>query len=431
MKRSLLVGDNRDVVNWGCRSTSIALSQLLRQKLETAYTIDFRTVHKRIPIGRIPIGDDSIDRIHLSIPYYLIISGRVPILSNLLVASPDVIVEDPKESARRVLKYRRCNKILDSICEKIDKSDLVVINGEGSMIFTNPPRRDLLFQMMVIELATEHFGKPTFYVNSMVSDCPVYGRNEKTMYKCMESLSKCSGVSVRDPVSLRLLRSVAPNLKCSFVPDALFTWTRHFDNLAPAPPKNGDFIVPFPELDKYLGKLDFSGQYICISGSSLAASYPKQAVLCYAKLVERVKSLGLKTYIVETCGGEYFLNDVSEATNTPIVPANISIMMGGAILANASLYISGRYHPSILASLGGAPCIFLAANSHKTTSLQKVLEYDKPKVFEALPSDEECDKILTLARDLLKNGEGLCHHILETAKKRSIQATALLDLIQT
>lgn len=426
----LLVDDNRDVMNWGCRSTSISLSQLLRKSFEVNDSIDKKTADSQIPIGRIPLSYDLIQRMHISIPYNLIISRvRVPFLSRLFIDKLDVVVEDPKESAKMVLKHRRHNRILDSICEKIDQSDLVVINGEGSMIFTNPPRRDLLFQLMIIQLATMHFSKPTYYVNSMVSDCPVSGRNEKLVRMCTESLSHCSGVSVRDPLSLRILRSTAPDIKCSFIPDALFTWASYFDKLTSVPPNNGDFIIPFPELDKYLGKLDLSGQYICIAASSLAARYPEEAVLCYTNLVERIKSLGMKTYIVETCGGEHFLNNVSELTHTPIVPGHISIMMGGAILANASLFISGRWHPSIMASLGGTPCVFLAANSHKTMSLQEVLEYDKQKVFSALPSNEDCEQILSLAEDLLNNRETLRPHILEIVKKRSIEATAVLDLM--
>ena len=58
----------------------------------------------------------------------------------------------------------------------------------------------------------------------------------------------------------------------------------------------------------------------------------------------------------------------------------LRLIVGGAVLAHARLFISGRYHPSILASLGGTPCIFLATHAHKMGSLSRLLKYDPQRV---------------------------------------------------
>ncbi len=424
MKRLFLVADNRDAPNWGCRSTSISLYSLLSTKFQVSGIITRSTVGSQLPVG-----GRFLDAVHLGLLRRAIIAKGSSTLIRLLGIQEDVVVEDPRRSATNILNHRKNETVLDEICEGILGSDLVVVNGEGSMIFSTPPRRDLLFQMAMIELAA-HFNRPVFYVNAMVSDCPVTGRNAQTATVAMEVLSRCVAVSLRDPESLRIARSLTSNLNSRFVPDALFTWADRFKNCGTLLPSNGDCVVPFPEQQQYLGKLDFAQPYICLSATSLAARYPEQAIAAYTRLVGAVSTLGLRVYLVQTCSGEAFLQEVSDRTGTPLVPAHTPILMGGAILANARLYVSGRYHPSIMASLGGTPCIFLAANSHKTASLQEVLGQETTRVFGALPSSDDCEQIVSAAQRLLAAGAAQRDSQLQVARARGSEARILLDIIR-
>ena len=124
------------------------------------------------------------------------------------------------------------------------------------------------------------------------------------------------------------------------------------------------------------------------------------------------------------------LHEVSRKTGIPIIPFQIPIILGTIILANARVFISGRHHPSILASLGGTPCVFLASNSHKTLSMQEVLEYDLVREFSALPSDQDCDQIVATAASRLKAGDALRQTIQQVVQRRSEEARGLLDLIR-
>jgi polysaccharide pyruvyl transferase WcaK-like protein len=99
-------------------------------------------------------------------------------------------------------------------------------------------------------------------------------------------------------------------------------------------------------------------------------------------------------------------------------------------LAHARLFISGRYHPSILASLGGTPCIFLESHAHKMGSLARVLEYDASQQFNAFPDDSEIAEIVSSARKCLDQGEVLRARISQVAKLRCDEATALPALLQ-
>ena len=50
----LLVDDNRDALNWGCRSTSIALCNLLSEKYVINDVINKRTVDECLPHAILP-----------------------------------------------------------------------------------------------------------------------------------------------------------------------------------------------------------------------------------------------------------------------------------------------------------------------------------------------------------------------------------------
>jgi polysaccharide pyruvyl transferase WcaK-like protein len=120
---------------------------------------------------------------------------------------------------------------------------------------------------------------------------------------------------------------------------------------------------------------------------------------------------------------------VAEETNTPIIPGEVPILMGGAILANARLFVTGRYHPSIMAAAGGTPCVFLGADSHKTRSLQRLLGYDDPHVFSAIPTPDEHDDLLARGRELLDGGQPVRDRIQQEAEARAEETEELAMLV--
>lgn len=110
-------------------------------------------------------------------------------------------------------------------------------------------------------------------------------------------------------------------------------------------------------------------------GSSAAAWNPKRAKPHYEALTQALKKLGQPLVLVQTCEGDAFLEDVAKEAGVPFIPVNIPVMAGAAVLARAEVFVSGRWHPSIMATLGGTPCVFLGSNSHKTRSLQEQIGY--------------------------------------------------------
>jgi ADP-heptose:LPS heptosyltransferase len=219
--------------------------------------------------------------------------------------------------------------------------------------------------------------------------------------------------------------AVVPDL----IPDSLFTWYPIIDKLRLEVPARGDLLMPFPENRGNLGRIDFSKPYICIGGSAGAVDEPERAVEHFSLIVEKAKTLGCEIYLTENDGRDDFLRTVAARTGTAYIPVNTSIFAGGSILANARLFISGRYHATILASIGGTPCIFLGSSAHKMHSLQEVLEYDRVREFPVFASEQECDEIVRLSREHLDQGEVLRERIRGVVRKRCDEAKRLPELI--
>jgi O-antigen/teichoic acid export membrane protein len=422
----LYVGDHRDTMNWGGRAQSIALHQLLERHFEISGVIPGRSV----------LSVEDVDGyVGTLLPQkYIRFLWRIREKTKAAdwylrsieepLGARDFITDDPAESADNLVRYRFKNPGLGKIYDQASAADVVVINSEGSGIFRTPFRRDFFFYLALAELAVR-LNKRVFFANGIVSDCPTTGRNSTNFSSARMTFSKCDAVLLRDPESLELVQSEMPEVKSEYIPDALFSWLPIYERFGACVPPNGDFIIPPLENTEYLGRLDFSKPYICIGGGSTAADFPERAAERYVSLVQKIRTLGYPVYLTQNCGGDQFLHDVARECDCGIVPWNTPIFMAGAILANAGLFISGRFHPTIFASLGGTPCVFLSAHSHKMASLQQTLEYDGREMFSALPTSDEIDEICNLSARYLREGAPLREKIRSIAGKRCEEASLL------
>jgi polysaccharide pyruvyl transferase WcaK-like protein len=425
------VGDNRSNANWG-RGASIALRQLLSSTFEISGSVSGELFDLfKADCGY--VGTLLPHRYYRHFRYLLERRQRTPIgwyikLEELFGAR-DFIAEDPCVSIDNILSYKNRDPGLARIFEEAYRADMFVIDGDGDIVLSTPPRRSALFILAMMELGVR-LNKPVFLVNSMISDCSKTGRNPNTMAAYKRLLGKCRAVVLRDPESLSYVQEGMPEANSMLVPDSLFSWFPYYQNDASRLPASGDFILPFPEREEYWSKLDFTSPYICIGGGALAGSDPNRARDCYSRLVDAVQALGHRIYLTENDLPDSFLHEVAADKDVGIVPVSTSILMCGAIVAQARLFISGRYHPSILASLGGTPSIFLGTHSHKTASLSRVLAYDVHCQFGAFPEGSEIDGIVSLGRDYLRQGETLRARIRNVAKLRCTEAEALSSVLQ-
>ena len=421
----LFVGDNSAVANWG-RAASIALRQLIQANFEISGTVVGENfVLASSEIGY--VGTLTPQRYQHLFRYALARRDRRPyswyVKLEERLGARDFISENPGESLKSILANRQRHAGLSRICTQAAASDVIVIDGDGDIVFSTPPRRQTLFVLAMIELGL-HLRKPVCLVNSMLSDCPTSGRNEQTLNFARDLFRQCRLVVLRDLESVAYARAHMPETEAQYIPDSLFTWAGAIEsgkNAKPAIPSGVAFAGSV---------LDTSRPYICIGGGALSASQPERAAVSYTRLVDRVARLGFGICLTENDTPDGFLRDVARERNLPFVAADGPIEFCASLLAHARLFISGRYHPSIMASLGGTPCIFLGSHAHKMGSLSDVLGYETRREFSAFPDEQEIDQIVSLAGHYLDQGDMLRTRIREAAAQHCTLASTLPRLIE-
>jgi polysaccharide pyruvyl transferase WcaK-like protein len=426
--KALFVGDNRSGTNWGGRGVSIAIRRLFGDKLESMDFVlgsEFR-LHDAA-YGYVGVKGPRRLRRHLQ--YAMSQRQRHRVFAAVArvqeaVGAGDFVSSDPAETVANIYKYRKSNPGIGRLYARVSAADVLIVNGEGDIVFTTPPRREVLMMLGLIELALQ-LGKRVSITNSMMSDCPDNGRNIETARHMARALRRCDTVIVRDRESLALIGEICPEIKCRLLPDALFEFGNHVDAHVAELPASLDLLVPFPG-DDAVGSLDLRRPYCCVGGSATAPRDARRAIATFARLCEELRALDMQIVLVQTDGPDVFLREVAEKTGAAFVPAEVSIYCGAAILANARVLVSGRYHPSIMASLGGTPCVFLSSSAHKMRSVQSVLGYENVVEFPTFADERECTAIAERARCHVQAGEALRNHLKAVARGHTLLVTQQL-----
>lgn len=411
------VGDNRNRGNFGCRATSTALAQIIEKNNKIVGTVTGRFTnndtgelfyYKYLPSWLYKwVGKLSSWRYFKPAFYMLfrmIRKGRQYIFSNF-----DYLEYDLDACIDNFIKCLPANQHLKEFDLRQYDFDALVVNGEGSFIFRVPAWRESINEAMLMHWAMK-LGKKVFYMNGMLSDDPFTERNQEVVSLVKPIFENANIVGVREVYSEKFAHENFPNANIKFYPDALFTWYDYINDDFTI--SNGRYVMGMSGADnKSFKDFDFTKPYICVSGSSSigkATNDINKAIDIYSHLVNSLKNrLEQSVFLVEVCEGDSFLREVSRKTNTGLISIDTPILAAAKILAHADAYVSGRYHPAILASQGGTPCIFMSSNSHKTKSLQELLEYEFVHEYYVLPSDSEIKEMVEKTYDSIAAGKSL------------------------
>jgi polysaccharide pyruvyl transferase WcaK-like protein len=428
MQEILFVFDTRDNPNWGGRATSLALGRQL-ERFGNVTSISNRWVTRPVPTGPLaarvrqnPFGDRALVHV-LGRTGFKEIFGAIGL-------ERDFVVVDPSTAVERFLKACRHDEGLRWLKHQVQRTDKVILNGEGALIFRNPPRRDVNFMMFMIELA-HRLGKPTYFVNALVSDCPFSGTNPEVEDVVHRTLTKATGVQVRDPVSLERIHRLGVT-EASMVPDALFLWAEDYPDLL-----TGDLRLDRPEIFDVWpeSQASFRGarlpeEYVAVLGAS---SHPSESMAHWPEFFDHVATevtarLGLPLVFVDSWRDD-FLEDIATRMDATFLRPQLNVLLGGHVLANATGVIGGRYHPGILASLGGAPCTFLSCASHKTLSVQRLLEFPEEQVFPIDPAPQNVDAVIRHLTKHIEMGSSLRDKIADRSLQLARDVRAGLETI--
>lgn len=431
------VGDNRNRGNFGCRATSTALSQLISEKHTIVGVVSGKYTnfdngelffYKYLP----PIVYKKCGKFK----YWKYIKSALYMFARMIkrhkyfFSNFDFVGYDLDKSIDNLIKCLPANPHLQEMDLRQYDFDALVVNGEGSFIFATPPWRECLVEMMLMHWALK-MDKKVYYLNGMFSDDPYTSHNERTVELCKDLFSRCEIIQVREFESLKYAEKYFNDSNIEYRPDALFSWYKYINDDFVV--KNGRYFMgPSGASNDSFDNYDFTRKYICVAGSSsvgLACKEHSEIVNIYTDLVNELKKIKQDIYLVEVCEGDYFLREVAIKTQSKLIPMDTPIVSAGKILANASAFVSGRYHPAILASLGGTPCVFMSSNSHKTRSLQELLDYSKVYEYSVLPNDEERKRIVDDTIALIDQGTSLRNKIKERVYQLSVESTSIKDLV--
>lgn len=377
MKNLLFVGDLRTGGNYGAVATTQCLLDLIEENL-----IDFditriegRSFHKETP----PDGWSDTDKLveYYSTPHEEYAKIKTTIrrvlikyYSSFLGRRKTVNVEDylPKtinefESYKeRVLN----NEILIYEKKKIEQADLIVINAEGAIVNgTNEEgvyRRGGRYVLFFAYLAKIVFKKKVCIINHIVE--PMNADIDEIIKKIYPELDL---VIVRDKASLKKLNSLGI-CNAKYLPDALFSY-RNQSNV---------FVRPCSIRNDF----DFDKPFVCLGDSTgFVNSYQKvkwDIEIVYDKLVDALVAKFGQVLIVDGFNGN------NESINRLIKRKKLSYVRLGTcpfptlfqIFKKASIYISGRWHTSILSLCAHTPILCWGADSNKTLSLYKDMGYN-------------------------------------------------------
>ncbi len=423
--RVLLVSDNRDNPNWGSRSSTMALLELLDDAgLAPRARVMDGEVRGYVALSPLAAVDGLLRRPFLArlAGAGLARGGRTRWVLERGLRLTDAVGDDPVETVARWRRSRR--EPMAGWIRAVRAAELVVVNGEGSMIFTTPSRLEQRFHLAMMRLALEE-GVPFAYVNALVSD-PAHGpRNADTYASTAALLPHACSVTTRDPRSLEVVRAMA-DIPAAHVPDAVFAWHGRLGGAdGGAALARPEYLAPLHPRPWALGTWDFSRPYVCVGGSSEAAKDPARARSSYRPLLTALRALGYPLVVTASCSGDAFLEELAEELELPLVPPATNVMAAAQILARAELVVTGRYHPAILAGLGGTPCVLLGADSHKTLSVQHMLGYTHATVFPEHPGPVDVAAIVSAAEHALRSRASLSDAIARAVAQRAAEARTL------
>lgn len=415
----LLVGDLRSANNYGAIGTSTELIKLLSaESYQASLTmIDGRSLYNEAPCAgwpslpsktiqqyaydrvslpaSTPLSRDRVIRFVKSRMRYLGTRGArrlrsfvIPDKSN----SPSLFDRIPRvaEELDPISELVSRGKLLRFEAHLINEAEVVVINGEGNLVKNihnplqgyRPQARTLL---LLAYYAAAKAKKPTAFVNH------VFDPGDKVIEDMACSVYRhCRCVWCRDQDSTESLKSLGVS-QVEFVPDALF----------------GLNVEP-DRAERFFSVFRF-GRPLLAFGDSAALPYvPWDVAKVYGDLFDHARRRGYDVVFVD--GGtskSTVLRDCCAHHRVPRIGLhNCDYEELAAILSRCIAFVSGRWHASILASLGGTPCVLYGTDSHKTAALRKMLRLTSQ--FYALDSlPEWIDSILEDVDQIRRAGSSL------------------------
>ena len=295
-------------------------------------------------------------------------------------------------------------------------ADLVIINAEGAIVKGRAQDKkykiDARYVLFMSYLARTVFKKKCYIINHCVD--PDY-ENAWGIIKKIYPLM--NGIYVREWKSYGNLKAKGIYRNVRFIPDVLFTFETN---------------KSYPLSDELKDMIDFSKPYICLGDSSAFDSSLDiinwNICATYKRLVRELKKVCPQIVFVDGFMG--WNSDIEklvyEENLVRLNLCNCSYEQLFEILKGSQLFISGRWHASILALLGGTPVLLWGADSFKTKALYELIDYPYA-FFDVKKIPDEIEAICIEAERI--NKDNISKEILKKVQILKEQAYDNFDML--
>jgi hypothetical protein len=237
---------------------------------------------------------------------------------------------------------------------RLDRADVVVVNGEGSLYRTN---LSAVRELFLAWLARERLGIPTVFVNgsSHLTDVmPVLPAMVRKTFPRLDA------VAVREAPSLRNLAEHAPGVAAQLFPDSAFVHTTGEARETPAVTVVREQVGENP--------------YFCFAPGPLPMDHrsPKRSALY--QMICMLKGAASHAVFVATGPADRYIEKVARETESLYVDSILDYREWMALVADAQFAATGRYHNTILAAVMGCPSITFGSTTHKVHGACEMLE---------------------------------------------------------
>jgi polysaccharide pyruvyl transferase WcaK-like protein len=371
----LLVGDNRCAGNFGSISTTDMLLRLLKSNSD--YEIDMISYLSFVietPVNGFIEGDNQkslkLKRVLMeAIKRMLAATGLLSIIRSLYMSTLGSNHDNNKLYVPSLL--REYHSFFDENVESgvsfsyekkmILNSDIVILNAEGAFVNgiddEGRYRRDGRYLLFVAYLAARYNKKVAIFNNVVDPD----SNDAKEMLSYVYSIIDYA--QVRDRMSLNVLQTYPGCCKANYYPDALF-------NL-----KVSDF--DYLRLSDLIDIDIIESGYVCLGDSATLRLVSWDVEKFYVELIHKLKDRFSHVVFIE--GFSETNNDVMKAIQKTGIRylslKNSDYLSVCKVIQSAKIFLSGRWHATIMSAVAGTPFILWGSDSHKTMSLYDLFEY--------------------------------------------------------
>lgn len=377
--RALLVNDTRTQINIGCYATT---NELLRGFAAEGVLIDHTlTLSELSALADVLFFPDSLE-----------VNSKFDVYLYRFASWPEF------HAVRKLIAMHKT----------------LIFNGEGS--FYDRQRKGLILCILMV-YAKEYCDCNVYCINQSVD------LHDDIMRSWVYRAFQCSDyISVREHISLSRFPEEFHAFDIDFVPDAAFRvvanknleqkdWFHGFDQLV-----SGEVLKP----------------YVVVSGTSAIfrgdrEGFSTDHVVDFNNLLKSIRSMGLNVVLLASDNTDYkLLRQAALELKFPIVSPTAHVSALLTLFRDATAFISGRWHTSIIATSAGCPSILGDANFFKTSALHECLEFPWP-MFEYRKLDFDKEKILT-AIQICQNF-AMREKLIQNAQESAVQVQNMIRMI--